>query len=71
MKFKLKSVSSNISDTTLDTDRTHTLSFVYADAPPVGVTVYGQTSITLTLTAVEAAAYAIGKVYVLALTEAA
>ncbi|HGM7334076.1 TPA: hypothetical protein ACKQCJ_000365 [Stenotrophomonas maltophilia] len=68
MQFKLKNVVSNVSDTTTDTDRTHTLTFVTTDPSPVGVTVFGQSSVMLTMTAAEAAQYTIGSVYSLALT---
>lgn len=70
MQLKLKTVASNVSDTTKPEDRTHALTFTGAEAPTTGISVFGVNSLVLTVTAAEAAQYTIGSVYDVALTPA-
>lgn len=69
MKFTLKNIASNVSATSVPSDRTHTLMFSNtAELSTPGVIAYGQSSIALNITAEEAAGYTLGATYELALT---
>lgn len=70
MHFKYNSLSTNVTANSVPTDKTHNLSFVANDATSVPTMGYlGQSNIVLQLTAEEASAYELGKVYALQLTE--
>ncbi|WNH52423.1 hypothetical protein [Stenotrophomonas oahuensis] len=69
MKFKLKNIASNVSETSVPTDRTHTLMFSNTgELATPGTIAYGQSNIALNITAEEAAGYTLGATYELALT---
>lgn len=68
MKLKLKTIASNVSDVTKPEDRTHALTFASVEVASVGVGLYGQNTLVITVTAEEAAQYVIGASYNVALT---
>jgi len=68
INFKLKNINSNVSDSTSANDKTHNLSFTAAETPVVGASMFGQPSMTLPMTASEAAGFTLGTVYVMTLT---
>lgn len=70
MKLKLKTIASNVSDMTKPEDRTHALTFASVEVAAVGVGLYGQNTLVITVTAEEAARYTIGGTYDVVLSPA-